>query len=55
MPWSTDWLYKLLLDRARLTWDEAQAAAKQRGEPSPDYLVASEHPTFDEQFTLAFG
>ncbi|GAA5509216.1 hypothetical protein [Novipirellula caenicola] len=55
MAWSSDWLYKLLLDRARETWNEAQTAAAQRGEPAPDYLVATEHPTFNEQFTMAFG
>ena len=55
MAWSSDWLYKLLLDRARETWKEARTAAKQRGEPSPDYLVASEHPTFNQPFTMAFG
>ncbi|WP_442510490.1 hypothetical protein SH528x_002115 [Novipirellula sp. SH528] len=55
MGWSTDWLYTLLLDRARETWIEAQSAAKQRGEPVPNYLVATEHPSFNEQFTMAFG
>lgn len=55
MGWSTDCLYKLLLDCARETWIEAQSAAKQLGEPVPDYLVATEHPSFNEQFTMAFG
>ena len=53
MGWSTDWLYKLLLDRARKTWVEAQDAASQRNEPDPDYLVATQHPGFKHEFMIA--
>jgi hypothetical protein len=55
MGWSTDWLYDLLLNRARLAWTEVRRAAEQWDEPCPDYLVATEHSDWDRQYAMTFG
>ena len=55
MGWSNDWLYQLLLDRARDTLAEVTQAAEQRNEQPPDFLLATEHSDWDRQFVMTYG
>ncbi len=52
MGWSTDWLYLLLLERARDTFAEAVRAANERSEERPKLLLASEHKEWNRESTM---
>ncbi len=55
MGWSSDWLYSLLLERARDTFAEAIRAASERSEPQPKSLVATEHSEWNRDSTMTSG
>lgn len=55
MGWRSDWLYSLLLDRARDTFAEAVRAAKERSEPRPIKLFAIETKEFNSDFDMTSG
>jgi len=55
MGWSSDWLYKLLLNRARDTLAEASQAALKRSEPAPIMLLATEHPDYHPESNMTRG
>jgi len=55
MGWSSDWLYGLLLDRARETFAEAIRAASERSEPRPTALIATEHSDWNRESTITTG
>ncbi len=55
MGWSSDWLYRLLLDRAREAFDEAIRAARKREEPLPIQLLATEHANFHQASNMTCG
>lgn len=55
MGWSTDWLYELLLNRARDTLAEVKAAAFIRSEAAPLKLLASEHAGFHYESNMTRG
>ncbi len=55
MGWSSDWLYSLLLQRARETFVEARRAASDRSEPAPVVLIATEHATCNHDLAITIG
>lgn len=55
MGWTIDWLYQLLLNRARDTWTEIVQAAGRRNERYPEYLAVTEHTDWNRQSTVTFG
>ena len=55
MGWSSDWLYKLLLNLARDTFAEALHAAHKRSEKSPIKLLAAEHTDYHQGSNMTCG
>ena len=55
MAWTSDWLYSLLLDRARDTFAEAVRAATERSEEPPEKLLATEHAEWKRESTMTSG
>lgn len=53
MGWSSDWLYQLLLDRARAALSEAIGAANKRAVTGPELLIAAEYAKYTpSNFTM---
>ena len=55
MGWRSDWLYSLLLDRARDTFAEALRAAKERSEERPRRLYAIETSAWNVDHDMTSG